>query len=123
MQPQKHKAKVLKDLHTTKFMVSMPLLLQKVVFDGALLVHIPSLKLADWDLVEHEKFPQLAPNKNLVNIYYEETEVTWLEPMKWVMGVEKVGLLKMLWVSHFNRTNINIAYVWQFLTLVDYGCL
>ena len=46
-----------------------------------------------------------------------------LQSMKWVMGVEKVGLLNMPYVSHFNRTNINIVCVRQLLTLVHDGCL
>lgn len=79
-------------------MVSAPLLLEKVVLEGILLGHIPSLKLKDWDVVDHGKFPQLAPNKSLVKIYYAETNVMQLELMKWVMGVEKAGLLNMLWI-------------------------
>lgn len=94
--PNKGKAKVLKDPNTTKFIFSTPLLLEKVVFEGVLLGCLPSLKLEDWDLVDHKKFPHHALNKYLAKIYYEENWVTHLEIMKWVMGVEKGGLLSML---------------------------
>lgn len=66
------------------------------MIEGALLGHILTLKLEDWDLGDHEKFPQLAPNKYLSKIYYEETRVTILEPMKWAAGVENVSLLNMI---------------------------
>lgn len=57
-------------------MVSTPLLLEKVVFEGALLGHIPVLKIEDWDLEDHDKLPQMVSNKYLAKIYYEETGVT-----------------------------------------------
>lgn len=65
-----------KDLDTSKFMVSTPLLPEKVMFEGTQLGHIPSLKMEDWDLEDHEKFPQLALNNYLVKIYYKDSEVT-----------------------------------------------
>lgn len=69
--PRKGKAKVSKDLDSAKFMVPTPLLQKRVVFEGSLLGCIPSLKLEDWDLEDHEKFPQLATNKYLVKIDYK----------------------------------------------------
>jgi len=56
-------------------MVSTPLLPKNVVFEGTLLGCIPMLKMEDWDLADHEKFPQLVLKKYLVKIYYEETRV------------------------------------------------
>jgi len=43
--------------------------------------------------------------------------------MKWVKGVEQVGLLHMLYVPHFHISNINMVCVRQLLTLVHDGCL
>ena len=43
--------------------------------------------------------------------------------MKRVAGVEKAGLLNMLYVLHFSRTTINTVCVQQLLTLVHDGCL
>ena len=59
-----------------------------MVFEGALLAHIPVLKLKDLDVVDHEKLPHFATNKYMTKIYYEETRVTKREPIKWVKGVE-----------------------------------
>lgn len=84
---------------------------------------IPLLKLEDWDIADHEKFPHLATNKYVTKIYYEEAGFTSLEPMKWVKGIEQAGLLHMLCVSHFHRSIINNFFFCQFLTLVHDGCL
>lgn len=54
-----------------KFMVPTPLLPEEVIFKGALLAHIPILKMEDWDLIDHEKFPHLATNKYMMKIYYQ----------------------------------------------------
>jgi len=35
--------------------------------------------------------------------------VTMLEPRKWLLDVEKIGLLNLLWVSHFHRVPITIS--------------
>lgn len=121
--PRKGKAKVPKDPDNAKFTDSTLLLPEKVPFEGALLGHIPALKMEDWDLVDNEKFLHLATNKYLAKIYYEGTGVMRLEPMKWVAGVEKVGLLNMLWVPHFSRTSINMMCIHQLLTLVHDECL
>lgn len=79
--------------------------------------------MEDWDLDDHEKFLNLVTNKCLVKIYYEENRVTQLEPMKWVVGVEKAGLLNMLWVPRFSRATINIVCVCQFITLFHDACI
>lgn len=81
------------------------------------------IKMEDWDLEDHEKFPQLSLDKYLAKIYYEETEVTQLEPMKWVLRVEKAGLLNVLWILHFIRMIINTACVQKLLMLVNDGCV
>lgn len=65
----------------------------------------------------------MVPLKYLSKVYYEESEVTQLEPMKWVAGVGAAGLLNMLWVPHISHSKINTICVHQFLTLVNYGCL
>lgn len=85
--PCKGITKVPKDPDNAKFMISIPLLLKKVVSEGMLLGHILSLTMEDCDLGDHKKFPWLASKKYLAKNYFEETRVTRLEPMKWVMGV------------------------------------
>ena len=86
--PWKGKAKVSKYPDLGKFMVSTPLLLKELVFEGMLLARILVLKLEDWYLVDHERVPHLATNKYMTKIYYEKTQVTRLKLMKWVKGFE-----------------------------------
>jgi len=107
----KGKSEVPKDSDSGKFMVSTLLLLEKVPFEGTQLGCIPTLKMEDWDLVDHEKFPHLVTNKYSAKIYYENIIVTRLETMKWVTGVEKFELLNMLWGPHFSQTTINTMCV------------
>jgi len=82
---------------------------------------MPSLKFEDWDLADHEKLPHLETR----NLMKQNTVgvVTTLEPRKWLRGVEKVGLLNLLWVLHFHHTPITIFFVKQLLYLVHDGCL
>ena len=55
--PRKSTAKVTKDLDSLKFKVFTPLLLKEVPIKGELLARVPFLKMEDWDLGNHVKFP------------------------------------------------------------------
>lgn len=79
--PRKGKEKVTKDPDTNKFTVSTPLLPEQVPFGGPQLAWIPLLKMEDWDLADHAKFPYLATDKYMWKVYYEEMGVTTLEMM------------------------------------------
>lgn len=57
------------------------------------------------------------------HIYYEDTGVTKLELVKWVHRVQLAGLLHMLFLPHFHRSNISTQCVRQLLNLVHDGCL
>jgi len=120
---QNGKAQVMKDSDTKNFTVSTPMLPKQVPFEVPRLARIPLLKMEDWDLVDHAKFPHLAMDKYMWKVYYEETGVTTLETREWVRSVEQLGLLNLLWVPHDHRTPINMICVHQLLTLVHNGCL
>jgi len=60
---QKGITKVTKDLDSENFMISTPLLPEQVEFEGPPLVHVPVLKMEDWELVDHERFLHLATSK------------------------------------------------------------
>lgn len=121
--PWKGKTNMTKDPDCRKFTVSTPLLPKQVEFEGTTLAHIPMLKMEDWDLADHERFPHLVTNKYMTKCYYEETGVTLLEPMKWVRGVGQAGLLHMLCMPHFHRSTVNTVCACQLITLVHNGCL
>lgn len=48
--------------------------------------------------------------------------MTELEPRK-LLRVEKVGLLNLLWVPHYNHTPMTVLVIKQLLCLVHNGCL
>lgn len=97
-------AKVMKDPYSVKYKDFTPFLPEDVPVKGD---QVPILKMEDWDLGDHIKFLQLEPNKYLKSVYYEESSVRRLEPMKWVTIIEHVGFLNMLWVPHFSHKLIN----------------
>lgn len=49
--------------------------------------------------------------------------MTTLEPWRWLKGVEKVGFLNLLRVSHYNRTLVIVLVIKQLLCLVHDGYL
>ena len=56
-------------------------------------------------------------------ILHKTTRMTALEPWKWLKGMDKAGMLNLLWVSHYNRTPITLLVIKQLLCLVHDGCL
>ena len=119
----KPKSNVPKDIDESKTPWQTPLLLDEITFDGLRLAWVPILKLRDLDLVDHEKFPPLATEQLMCHMIDTNMGMTALEPRKWLRGVEKVGLLNLLWVSHYNRTPMTILVINQLLCLVHDGCL
>ena len=73
-----------------------PLLPDEITFDGSCLARVLILKLEDWDLVDHEKFPHLATEHLMHRIIDTNLVMTTLEPWRWLKGVEKVGLFNLL---------------------------
>lgn len=49
--------------------------------------------------------------------------MTALESRRWIRGVDKEGLLNLLWVPHYNHTPIILLVIKQLLCLVHDGCL
>lgn len=87
------------------------------------MTHIPHLKLEDWDLTDAEHFPHLVTDTLMHRVFYKVFGVIALDPRQWIKGVDKVGLLNLLWVSHYNRAYITLIVIKQLLCLVHDGCL
>lgn len=109
--PCKGKVKVPEEPGVGKFLLNMPLLLEGINFEGPCLARIPHLKLEDWDLADHERFPHLAIETYMERIYYKESSVTTLEHVEWIHEVNQSGLLNLLWVPHYHRSNINLIFI------------
>jgi len=86
------------------------------MFEGTHVGYMPTTKFEDRDLLDHEKFPHLETGnhmkKNTTGV------VITLELWKWLRDVEKVGLLNLLWVSHFHHALISIFIIGYLLCLV-----
>lgn len=119
--PQKGKHKVPKDLDATKSALQTLLLPSGILFEGSALGCVPTMKFEYWDLVESETFPHLQ-TKNLMKLS-KDGSVTVPELQKWLHGVEKVGILHLLWIPHFHRILITIFVIRQLLLLVHNGYL
>lgn len=121
--PCRGKTKFLKDINESKVTLHTPLFPDKMIFEGPHLWCITHLKLEDWDLDDIEHFPHLAKDQLMNCISYKCSSVTTMEPRMWVKGVDKAGLLNMLWVPHYNRTSITMMVIKKLLCLVHDGCL
>lgn len=84
---------------------------------------MPILKLEYWELAYHEKFPHPATEQLMCRIIDTTMGMTALEPWRWLKGVEKAGLLNLLWVPHYNCTPVTVLVIKQLLCLVHDGCL
>ena len=81
------------------------------------------MKLEDWDLADHEKFPHLVIEQLMRYIIDMNSGMTALEPQRWLRGVDKARFLNLLWVLHYNRTPLIVLVIKKLLCLVHDGCL
>ena len=102
--PSKPSAKLIRDPKDTKFNTFTSLLPKKVPFEGVL-GKILQLKMEDWDLADHTKFPHLVTYKYMKRVYYKEIGVTMSEMEEWVCGVEKSWLLTAPPLTQFVYAN------------------
>ena len=118
---RKEKAKVPKDLDSAKSALQTPLLPDGIVFEGTHLGCMQPVKFEYWDLADHEKFPHLETG----NLMKQNTAgiATMFELRKWLRRVEKIGLLNLLWVSHFHHAPITNFIIRLVLYLVRSGRL
>lgn len=77
---RKPKTKVQKDIDESKTPLQTPLLPDEIFFNGRCLARVILLKLEDWDLVNHERFPHLAFKNMMCRIIDTNTGMTALEP-------------------------------------------
>ena len=73
-----------KDIDERKTPLQTPMLLDEIVFEGPCLAWVPLLKLEDWDLDDHEKFPHLTAKQLMHRIIDTNSGMTTLEPRRWL---------------------------------------
>jgi len=67
--------------------------------------------MEDWDLVDLTKFLHLSMDTFMKCIVYKDMGVIALETEEWARGVEKFGLLNLLWVPHYHHAPINTTCI------------
>lgn len=72
--PCRGKVKAPKDIYESKVTLYIPLLPEKIVFEGPHLGHVPFLKLEDWDLVDIEHFPHLVTDQLMYHVFHKIVE-------------------------------------------------
>jgi hypothetical protein len=79
---------------------------------------IPNLKFVDHDLLDENKFPELALRKYLKTFIFLETSFIRVEPKPWVAGLVKLGIMNLLNISHFGRSVEINAFVKMLLSCI-----
>lgn len=120
---QKGKSKVPKDINERNSSQQTPILPDDIIFKGVHLGRVPVLKFEDCNLVDHKKFPHLETTQLMHQKKDAPTRITKFEPRKWLRGVEREGLLNLLWVPHYHHSPVTIFVIRQLLCLVHDGCL
>jgi len=77
--PCKGKVKVTKNLEVEKFIIHTPMLPETITFDGLHLAWVPLSKMEDWDLADCERFPHIATENYMKQLYYKDSSVIALE--------------------------------------------
>jgi hypothetical protein len=62
---------------------------------------IVGLKFIDHDIIDAQKFPELARENYLRTRIIPGTREILLETQEWVMGLEKAGIFNLLEIPHF----------------------
>ena len=75
--------------------------------------------------VDHDqcKFLDLEMNKYMTSVWETEDGPIHLVPMEWARGLDKAGLLSLMYMSHFFFTTKVNDYVKHLLVSFHGGCL
>jgi hypothetical protein len=83
--------------------------------------HIGKLKYSDHDVVDEEKFPELAKRVYMdtmgTNLFGEPID----KPLQWATRLEKTGILGLVDIPHFGRGQHATACVKQLLVVTHGG--
>ena len=78
--------------------------------EGSLLGHVNDLKYQDYNLLDHVKFPQFQVDEYMAMIVNPAAKVEALAPKAWIASLQPSGMLNLLQIPHFGRSNeINVV--------------
>ena len=94
----------------SKYLVSLPSMSKDVEEEVSLLGYVNDLKYQDYNLLDRLKFPQFQMDQYMSMIMNPMTKVEALTPQAWIALLQPSGLLNLLQIPHFGRSNeINIV--------------
>jgi hypothetical protein len=79
-----------------KYPLSVAPVLVGVSSEGEMLGNISNLKFMDHDIIDAQKFPELAKEQYFRTRSIPSIGEILLEPHEWVLGLEKEGILNLL---------------------------
>ena len=85
--------------------------------------HVNNLKYQDYNLLDHIKFPQFQVDQYMAIIVKPTTKVEALTLQAWIASLQPSGLLNLLQIPHFERSNEINAIVKFLLSYVHGGHL
>jgi hypothetical protein len=91
--------------------------------EGSLLGYMNDLKLQDYNLLDHIKFPQFQVDQYMAMTVNPTTKVEALTPQAWIALLQPLGLLNLLQIPHFGRSNEINAVVKLILSCIHGGHL
>jgi hypothetical protein len=89
--------------------------------DPQLLGHIEKLKYSDHDVEDETKYPELAPQVFIQTIVVNPLRGTVTTPHQWATGLDRIGILGLLKIPHFDRGQHAMACVKKILAVTHGG--
>ena len=83
----------------------LPPMSEDVEEEGSLLGHVIDLKYQDYNLLDHVKFPQFQVDQYMAMTVNPTTKVEALTLQAWTASLQPSGLLNLLQIPHFGRSN------------------
>lgn len=90
--------------------MSLPPMFEDVIVEDDLLANIPQLRYQDYNLQDPKKFPQFHPDQYLIMEIDPITQVEKIVPQEWIASLAPWRFLKLLKISHFDRSSkVNVV--------------
>jgi hypothetical protein len=84
---------------------------------------VTAIKYSDHDVVNVTKFPYLASQNYLERRGEGSSSMLVLESTQWILGIYNTGIINLLYVPHFGRSNHINACIKKLISCVHDGIL
>ena len=98
-------------------------MLEDIEEEGSLLGYVNDLKCQEYNLLDHINFLQFQVDQYMAMTVNPATKVEALTPQAWIASLQPSGLLNLLQIPHFGRSNEINAVVKVLLSCINGGNL